>query len=92
MTHLVHLAAKTFARYPMQQLMDNDHQVVKNIKNNEVSQTEMNTIETPGTVYNLLTSIRNILLESYRGNEEALQEWGFDVIVGTAKSPVRKKE
>ncbi len=53
---------------------------------------EGQTAETPGTVYNLLTSVRNILLETYRGNEEALQEWGFGVVVGTAKNPVRKKE
>jgi len=53
---------------------------------------EGQTAETPGTVYNLLTSVRNILLETYRGNEEALQEWGFGVVVGTAKTPVRKKE
>jgi hypothetical protein len=59
---------------------------------NLLGYAEGQTAETPGTVYNLLTSIRNILLEEYRGNEEALKEWGFDVVVGTAKSPVRKKE
>jgi hypothetical protein len=59
---------------------------------NLLGYAEGQTAETPGTVYNLLTSIRNILLEEYRGNEETLKEWGFDVVVGTAKNPVRKKE
>jgi cell division protein ZapA (FtsZ GTPase activity inhibitor) len=42
--------------------------------------------ETPDTVYNLLLQIRDQLLVTYRGNEEKLSEWGFDVVVGQAKA------
>ena len=48
------------------------------------------TSETPNTLYNSVTLIRDFLLNQNAGNEEALSEWGFPVVVGTAKSPKRK--
>jgi len=45
---------------------------------------------TEGTVYNYLTIIRDKLLDAYRGNEEALNEWGFKVIIGES-IPGRRK-
>lgn len=36
--------------------------------------------KTPGTVLNILTSARDILLGLNRGQEEKLSEWGFKVI------------
>ena len=48
------------------------------------------TVETPGTLYNMEDRIKNHLLNLNKGNEEALSEFGFSVQVGTAKSPKRK--
>jgi len=43
-----------------------------------------------GTVVAGVTYARNQLLIAHKGHEEKLEEYGFDVVVGTAKSPVRK--
>ncbi|MBA4322652.1 MAG: hypothetical protein C0408_07535 [Odoribacter sp.] len=51
---------------------------------------EGQTMETPNTLYNMISLIRDYLLVLNAGNEEALSEWGFKVVVDTAKSPVRK--
>lgn len=40
--------------------------------------------KTPGTVLNIVTSARDILLGLNRGKEEKLNEWGFKVVNGTA--------
>lgn len=45
------------------------------------------TASTPNTLYSALLTIRDYLLALNRGEEEALSEWGFNVVVGTAKSP-----
>ena len=34
----------------------------------------------PGTLYYYLTSIRDLLLVIYKGNEEQLSTWGFNVV------------
>ncbi len=44
------------------------------------------TSATPDTMYNLLLQVRDLLLVTYRGNEEKLSEWGFKVVVGQAKA------
>ncbi len=48
------------------------------------------TSDTKGTALNLLGYVRDELLVVSDGNDEALGEWGFDVVVGTAKSPTKK--
>jgi hypothetical protein len=37
-----------------------------------------------------VTCVRDELLIEYEGNEEQLSEYGFDVLIGTAKSPSRR--
>jgi signal transduction histidine kinase len=44
----------------------------------------------PNTGLFLLTGMRDTLLKEYRGEEEKLSEWGFNVVTGEAKSPQRK--
>lgn len=51
--------------------------------------TKNQNSKTPGTVYSILTSIRDILLGTYKGQEEKMNEWGFKVITGTV---VRNKK
>jgi hypothetical protein len=46
---------------------------------------------TDGTIYNTLTRARDILLGIYKGQEETLSEWGFDVVSATVKNSKRKK-
>ena len=48
------------------------------------------TVHTPNTLYNALAAVRDYLLVLNKGNEETLSEWGFNVVVGTAKSPKKK--
>lgn len=48
------------------------------------------TSQTPGTGYFLVTKFRDVLLPKFKGTEEELSNWGFKVVIGTAKSPVRK--
>jgi hypothetical protein len=36
---------------------------------------------TPGTVYSIITQIRDLLLVLNKGSEESLNEWGFKVVI-----------
>lgn len=45
--------------------------------------------KTPGTVYSTITSVRDILLGLYRGQEKKLSEWGLDVVI--SEVPNNKK-
>lgn len=47
---------------------------------------------TPGTLLNSTLNIKKILLALNTINPEALSEWGFNVVVGLAKSPKSKKK
>jgi len=47
---------------------------------------------TEGTLFNLTASLKKILLVLNRTNPEALSLWGFDVVVGIAKNPGRRKK
>ena len=43
-----------------------------------------------GTGLNLVNKAKKNLLDAFENNEEVLTQYGFKVVVGTAKSPVRK--
>ena len=45
------------------------------------------TAYTKDTALNLITYARDLLLVNNEGEEEALQAYGFNVVVGSAKSP-----
>jgi hypothetical protein len=57
--------------------LNEQSRVVLGISENQNSQIE-------GTVYNLITRVRDILLGIYRGQEEKLNEWGFNIVGGTS--------
>ena len=40
--------------------------------------------KTPDTILNIVTATRDILLGLNRGKEEALNDWGFDVVRGSS--------
>lgn len=46
--------------------------------------------QTKDTVLKLVAKSRDELLLAHEDNEEALTEYGFTVVVGTAKAPTRK--
>ena len=54
------------------------------------------TSETLNTLHNDITGFRDALLVENRGNEEALSQYGFNVVVGTAaartRTPAAKRE
>lgn len=50
------------------------------------------TAVTPGTVSYQIKEVRDLLLAKNRGNEEALAAYGFHVVVGTAKIPLRAQK
>lgn len=47
-------------------------------------------VNTSGTLLNMLQHAKQYLLVLYKGHEEMLGEWGFDVVVGQAKSYQKK--
>ena len=44
-------------------------------------------VNTADTMYHAVTIIRDMLLIEYNGDEEMLSEFGFNVVIGSAKSP-----
>lgn len=46
---------------------------------------------TAGTIYNALTRSRDILLGIHKGQEENLNDWGFEVASTTVRMKKRKK-
>ncbi|MES2620969.1 MAG: hypothetical protein V4615_08955 [Bacteroidota bacterium] len=50
------------------------------------------TINSPKTLYNLVDSVKRLLLVKAADNREELSTWGFDVVVRMSKHPVRKKK
>jgi len=48
--------------------------------------------QTEGTLLFEIKRVRDLLLGASRGNEKALEPWGFDVTVGEAKAPTRKEQ
>jgi hypothetical protein len=48
------------------------------------------TASTPGTLYNHILAIRDYLMVINKGNEEALSEWGFNVVVKKASTAKKK--
>jgi len=48
--------------------------------------------QTKGTTLFETLQIRDLLLAVNRGNEEGLEPWGFDVVVGSASAPKKKEK
>ena len=48
------------------------------------------TIDTLGTTYSDVDLIKGRLLNKFKGTEEALSQYGFNVVISTAKAPTKK--
>jgi hypothetical protein len=55
--------------------------------NNIYGTSKGQTIFTPNTLLNSCDTIKKELLKKYKGSEESLAIFGYDVVVGQAKSP-----
>lgn len=54
--------------------------------------TQGQTSFTEGTLYYHVVGIKKFLAMKHRDLEQNMEGWGFHVVVGTAKKPVRKKK
>ncbi|MBI3876541.1 MAG: hypothetical protein HY300_11435 [Verrucomicrobia bacterium] len=70
--------------------LDAQAQTLRQERDGLLGTADGQTAETPGTMLNLLTYARDELLVKYRGTEEKLSEYGFNVLVGSAKGPTKK--
>jgi len=61
-------------------------------RNQMLGISEGQNSQTEGTLLFEIMRIRDLLLGASRGNEKALEPWGFDVTVGEAKAPTRKTQ
>ena len=69
---------------------DEQAQALRQDRDTSLGLADGQTADSPDTVLNLLTYTRDALLLKFRGNEEKLSEYGFNVVVGSAKSPTKK--
>jgi hypothetical protein len=61
-------------------------------RNQMLGISEGQNSQTEGTLLFEIMRVRDLLLGASRGNEKALEPWGFDVTVGEAKAPTRKAQ
>ena len=47
------------------------------------------TLQTPDTIYYYLALVRDQLLIAYKGREELIEEWGFNVQISESSGPHR---
>ena len=69
--------------------MDAQAQVARQRRDTALGVADGQSATTPDTILNLVNYVRDELLLQYAGNEEVLQQYGFDIVIGTAKSPSR---
>lgn len=70
--------------------LDKEAQSVHKESDSITGNAEGQSVNTKGTLYNLLTRMRDTLLDFYEDEAEKLGEWGFKVVTGEAKSPTKK--
>jgi hypothetical protein len=68
---------------------DAQGQTARQIRDVSLGIAKGQTATTPDTALNLMMHVRDQLLLAYEGNEDVLEQYGFDVVIGTAKSPSR---
>lgn len=69
---------------------DAEAQMLRQQRDTDLGMADGQNAQTPDTVLNLISYARDQLLVTHAGNEEALSEYGFNVVVGTAKGPTKK--
>ena len=65
-------------------------QKARQVRDTALGMASGQNAQTKDTVLYLVTKSRDELLLAHEDNEEALTEFGFTVVVGTAKAPTRK--
>ena len=67
-------------------------QQCRQMRDNALGLAQGQSSQTPDTGLALAGYVRDQLLLTYKGNEEALSAYGFDVVVGAAKTGTRKQK
>jgi len=69
--------------------LDAQAQTLRQARDTSMGTADGQNAQTPGTGLNLVSNARDQLLLTFEGNEESLSQWGFNVVIGTAKSPTK---
>jgi hypothetical protein len=72
--------------------LDAQAQVARQKRDTSLGIAKGQNASTPDTVLNLVTYVRDQLLLVNEGNEEVLGEYGFNIVIGTARSPMRAQK
>jgi len=72
--------------------LDAQAQVARQKRDTALGIADGQTAATPDTVLNLVNYVRDQLLLTNEGNEDVLEQYGFEVVIGTAKSPTRAQK
>ncbi len=84
------LVTDTRTLYDAWELLRDDIQTLNNDSLTTLGYAPGQTISTIGTIYNELGKIRTRLLQNHQGREEALSNWGFNVIMKDSKKKAGK--
>ena len=70
--------------------LDGQAQTLRQERDTSLGTAAGQNAQSPATALNLVTYARDELLLKEAGSEEALSNWGFTVVIGTAKSTTKK--
>ena len=69
-----------------------ESEVLMEEANNIIGTGVGQTNRSKGTLLFMMTTIRDLLLNHFKQQEEALSEFGFDVVIGKARLPKKKNK
>jgi len=69
--------------------LDGQSQLLRQQRDTALGTATGQTAMTPDTALNLINYSRDLLLTNNAGNEELLSQYGFNVVIGQAKSPTK---
>lgn len=89
MTALLALMANADATNSNAKSLDAQAQTARQSRDQSLGIADGQTAYSPNTALNIITYARDQLLVSLEGDEESLGNYGFNVVVGSAKTPQR---
>ena len=92
MATLSALCAAATAKNQEAKTADAAAQQARQMRDTALGLAKSQTTQTPDTGLALATYVRDQLLLTYKGTEEALSAYGFEVVVGSAKTATRAKK
>jgi hypothetical protein len=89
---LTELTDSAASNHTLGKNLDAQAQVARQRRDTALGIADGQSAATPDTILNLVNYVRDELLLQYAGNEEVLEQYGFDIVIGTAKSPTRSQK